>query len=181
MYPGNTTVCKMCYMEINSKAKKCPYCQHWQNKWYMITFHPLFAMIPSIIIMILIFVFMGKMFQGLFSEGEPFAQYASSVSITNTKMVFGVSDCEHKSATVGILGKIRNDSAISWKDFLMEARFFDKEGKLVDTTQQRLYYFTVMAGNESTFKVSLKREFPKKTYDSFKIRIISAKDEKQKF
>ena len=134
MYSGNTTVCKMCYMEINSKAKKCPYCQHWQNKWSMITFHPLFAMIPGIIIIIVVFGFLGKMFQTTFSKGEPFAQYAYSVSITNTEMVFGVSGREHKSATVGILGKIRNDSALSWKDFKMEARFFDKKGKLIDTT-----------------------------------------------
>jgi len=181
MSTEETKICKMCYMEINPKAKKCPYCQHWQNKWSMITFHPLFVMIPGIIIFTAIFGFMGKMFQTTFSEGEPFSQYASAVSIIETKMVFGVSGCEHKSPTVAVLGKIRNDSGVSWKDIKLEARFFDKDVKLIDTTQQEKYSFTAPANDESTFKLSFKREFPQENYNSFKIRIISAKDERKRF
>lgn len=168
-------------MEISSKARKCPYCQHWQNKWSIITFHPLFAMIPGMIIFIAIIGLMGRMFQTTFSEGEPFSKYAGAISIIETRMTFGVNGCEHTSSTVAVLGKIRNDSNISWKEIKLEVSFFDKTGKLIDTTQQEKYPFTAPANDESTFKLSFKREFPQESYNSFKLRVISAKDDNQRF
>lgn len=180
MSTEETKFCKMCYKEISSKAKKCPYCQHWQNKWSMITFHPLFTMIPGMIVFIVIFALLGKMFQTTFSEGEPFSQYTALLSIIETQMVFGVNECEHKSATVAILGKIRNESTIAWKDIKLEAIFFDKEGKMIDTTQRETTS-TVPTNGESAFKISFRREFPQENYNSFKIRIISAKDERKRF
>ncbi len=119
----STVVCKMCYMDINPQVKKCPYCQHFQSKWSMIVFHPLFAMIP----MVIVFAMLGTMFQTTFSEGEPFSQYANAVSVVETKMVFGVSGWKHQSPTLAILGKIQNDSHISWVDIKIEATFFDKD------------------------------------------------------
>lgn len=180
MSTEETKICKMCYKEISSKAKKCPYCQHWQNKWSLITFHPLFGMIPVMVVFIALIALLGKSFKSTFAEGEPFSQHAASLSINETQMVFGVNECEHKSATVAILGKIRNESNISWKDIKLEARFFDKEGKMIDTTQDQKY-ITVPSNGESAFKLSFKREFPQENYDSFKIRIISAKDERTRF
>jgi len=39
----------------------------------------------------------------------------------------------------------------------------------------------VLTTDESIFKLSFKREFPMEKYDSFKVRIISAKDERKSF
>jgi succinate dehydrogenase flavin-adding protein (antitoxin of CptAB toxin-antitoxin module) len=173
----NTTVCKMCDMEISPKAKKCPYCQHFQNKWLMIAYHPLFFIISMVVIVAL----MGMNLETLFSEGESFADYRNAVSVVEPKMVFGVTGCEHKSPTVAILGRIQNDSPVSWKDVRLEATFFDKEGRLIDATQKEQYSFMVAAKDNGTFKLSFQREFPETQYDSFKVRIISAKDERKRF
>lgn len=180
MNTEETKTCKMCYKEISSKAKKCPYCQHWQNKWSMITFHPLFGMIPVMVVFIALIALLGKDFKSTFSDGEPFSQHAALLSIKETQMVFGVNECEHKSPTVAILGKIRNESNFAWKDIKLEAQFFDKEGKMIDTTQRETLS-TVPANGECTFKLSFKREFPQENYARFKIRIISAKDERKRF
>ena len=177
----NSTICKMCYMEINLKAKKCPYCQHWQNKWSMITFHPLFAIIPTMAIFIVLFGFMGTMFHTMFSEGKSFSRYVNSISIIETEMVFGVRGNQEKSPIVAVLGTIRNDSGVSWEDITLEACFFDKDGKLIDAIQEKKYSFTIPANDESRFKLSFHREFPQEKYDSCKLRVISAKDERQRF
>jgi hypothetical protein len=177
MKTENTTVCKMCYMEISPKAKKCPYCQHFQSKWLMIAYHPLFFIISMVIIV----APMGTMLETTFSEGESFSNYRSAVSVVDTKMVFGVSGCEHKTPTIAILGRIQNDSQVSWKDVRLEATFFDKEGRLIDVTQKEQYSFLVAAKDCGTFKLSFQLEFPKEQYDSFKVRIISAKDERKLF
>ena len=177
----STTICKMCYMEINPKAKKCPYCQHFQYKWSMVVFHPLFPIIVMIIVMVIAIPTIKNFLQPIFNEGEPFAQYSSAVSVVETKMVFGTSDSEQKTPTVAILGKIQNDSPISWKDVRIEATFFDKDGALIDATQKEAYSFLVKSRDSGAFKLSFNREFPEVQYVSFKVRIISAKDERKKF
>jgi len=173
----NTTVCKLCDMEISAKAKKCPYCQHFQNKWLVIAYHPMFAVIYIVIMAAL----MGTMIESMFSEGESFADYHNALSVVETKMVFGVTGCEHKSPTVVVLGKIQNDSPISWKDVRLEATFFDKDGKLIDAAQKEYYAFIVAAKDKGTFKLSFQREFPEEQYDSFKVRIVSADDKRKRF
>ena len=173
----NTTVCKMCCMDINPKARKCPYCQHFQNKWLLIAYHPLFAIISMIILLGL----MGTMFEMTFSEGESFSHFSNAVSVVETKMVFGFSGCEHKAPTVVILGKIQNDSPVSWKDVRLEANFFDKAGKLIDANQKEQYSFIVAAKDSGTFKLSFQREFPEDQYDHCKVRIVSAKDGRKRF
>ena len=177
MKTENTTVCKMCDMEISQKAKKCPYCQHFQSKWLMTAYHPL----SFIISMVMMVALMGTMLETTFSEGESFSSYRDVVSVVDTKMVFGVSGCEHKSPMIAVLGRIQNDSLVSWKDVRLEATFFDKEGRLIDATQKEQYSFMVAAKDHGTFKLSFQQEFPKEQYDSFKVRIISAKDERKRF
>lgn len=177
MKSENTTVCKMCDMEISPKAKKCPYCQHFQAKWLMIAYHPL----SFVIVMVMTVALMGTMLENTFSEGESFANYRDAVSVVEPKMVFGVSGCEHRSPTVVILGRIQNDSLVPWEDIKLEATFFDKDGTLIDTTQQELNHFMVATKANGTFKLSFQREFPETQYDSVKVRIISAKDERKRF
>jgi len=82
-------ICKMCFKEISDKAKKCPYCQHWQNKWSLITFHPLFAMIPMIIMLGIFLTLWGGLFEKIFDPGEPFSKHKNSIIIEQTKMKFG--------------------------------------------------------------------------------------------
>lgn len=147
----------------------------------MIIFHPLAAIIPGTLLILIVYGFMLKMSQEMFSKGEPFSSHAALVSIITPKMVFGVDGSEQNSPTVAILGKIKNESNVPWEDIKLEAQFFDKDENLIDTTQQEKYSFMVPAQDESSFKLSFKREFPQEKYVSFKVRIISAKDERTRF
>ncbi len=145
----------------------------------MIAYHPMFAVIYTVILIAI----MGTMLESLFSEGESFGDYRNALSVVETKMVFGVTGagCQHKSPTVVILGKIQNDSPVSWKDVRLEATFFDKDGKLIDATQKEYYSFIFAAKDNGTFKLSFQREFPEEQYDNCKVRIVSAKDERKRF
>ncbi len=176
------SICKMCDMQISSKAKKCPYCQHWQNKLSGIIVHPAFVIVPVIIVSV---CFLGAIYQTLEMvdrDAQNFSQHANEVSIIDPKMTFGVSSgCNHQSPTVAIIGRIQNDSPVSWEGISLEATFFDKDGNLVDASQQNIRYFRVASKSTSVFKLSSLREFPKEQYVNFKVRIISAKDERNRF
>jgi hypothetical protein len=161
-------------------AKKCPHCQHWQYKGSQIILHPAFSITLLMILWLGVYGFMGKMWQTSFSQGEPFSKYQTLLVIDEAKMAFGTNQCEHNSPTVAILGTIRNDSNISWKDIRLEGQFLDKDGKMIDTAQ-REHSVMVTASNKSAFKISFKREFEQEKYVNFKVRILSAKDERTRF
>jgi len=174
-------ICKVCFMDIPAKARKCPYCQHWQDKWSLVIFHPLFAVIPTLVLFLVLFGALGTMFKTTFSEGEPFSKHQNDLTLVDTEMVFGEIGGEKPASTVAVIGGIRNSCGVPWKDVALEGRFFDKDGRMVDVVQQQKYSFVVPANGEAAFKISFAREFPQEKYAGFKVRVISAKDQRGRF
>ena len=165
--------CKMCYKEIDSRAKKCPYCQHWQSKISMIVWHPAFAVFLIMIPYLIVFSSVRLIFKSMFDQGEDFTPYRNQIIINKSEPKFG--ETSH-GPTVVVMGEIKNISNLSWKDVQLEVRFYDKDNNLIDTDQKEKYSFVVPANDISTFKVSIPREFPEEQYASCKVRILSAQD-----
>jgi hypothetical protein len=76
---------------------------------------------------------------------------------------------------------MKNDSDVGWRDIQYEVEFHDATGKMVDTMQGGRYSCMVLAHQTQPFKVSFERQFPKESYASFKIKVITAKDEKSPY
>ena len=174
----------MCYMEIPDKAKKCPYCQHWQYKLSMITLHPAFGVGLCLLMFLILFGFLSMMLGGIFNKGESFSDHKDSLNPTKTEMKFGEQTrCggEGKYPTVAVIGKIENKSDLYWKDVVIETQFFNKQDKLIDTKQKEQYGFVVPAHGESSFKLSVDMEFPKEEYENYKVFIRSARDSRARF
>lgn len=156
-------------MQIPSAAKKCPHCQHFQNKLSMIMFHPAFVAAFAFIPIILFWILFAKMFD----KGEDYKRYSDQIEITESRIAFG----ETKSgATVGVIGNIRSRSSIPWKDIRFQVDFQDAKGQTVDTAQREEYSYCVPAGASLPFKVSFRREFPETNYVHHIVRIVSATD-----
>jgi hypothetical protein len=171
-------ICKMCYKEIDNRAKKCPYCQHLQNKISMVVFHPVFGVFFVLIPMLLVFIFTGLMFKRILDQGEDFTPYRNQIAISESELKFGHTA---RGPTVVVMGKMTNNSSLSWKDVNLEVRFYDNDNKLVDTDQKNKYSFVVPANDVSTFKVSIPREFPEEQYASCKVRILSGRDSRARW
>jgi hypothetical protein len=176
MEENNTKICKMCYKEIPSKARKCPYCQHWQSKFSMIAWNPALP----VVIFLLPFAFFMYMIGGMlnmFDRGEDFTPYRDKITITGSELKFGEKKvCETVAETVAIVGTMSNSSSIPWKDVQIEVRFYDSDGKMIDSEQQKDYPLEVPADGNAAFKVSTLREFPKEQYVTYQVSIISARD-----
>jgi hypothetical protein len=52
----------------------------------------------------------------------------------------------------------------------------DGNGELIDTEQKNMYSLVIRPKGNTTFKVSIQREFPKEQYVGHAIRIVSAID-----
>jgi hypothetical protein len=171
-------VCGMCRMEIAANAKKCPYCQHWQNKLSMLMFHPSFATLLIAIPLILSFALLGMTFKRTLSQGEDFQKYSNQIKVSESRLQFGESKRGH---TVAVVGRMRNESTVDWKEVHFQVEFRDTDGNLIDAGQEFEYAFYLPTQEEAAFKVSFRREFPTELYASHSIRVIEAKDGKTRF
>jgi hypothetical protein len=171
--------CRMCCMSIPAKARKCPYCHHFQTRLSMVAFHPGFAVFFAVLPVLAVFGFMGYMVQHMFDEGEDFQKHAGQIKVVQSELSFGESE---NGPTVAVIGKVRNNGDVNWKEALFHVEFRDANGKLIDASQNRNYYGTyVPAHGELGFKVSFRREFPEASYASHTIRVIAAKDGRAPF
>jgi len=173
MEENESKLCKMCYKEIDRRAKKCPYCHHWQNKISMIVWHPAFPISIVLVFYLAVFILMGVAFESMFDKGEDFTPYRNKITISESELKFGEAE---SGPTVVVMGKMTNDSSLSWKDIQLEVRFYDPNKNLIDTDQKNKYSFVVPANDVSMFKVSIAREFPEEQYDTCEVRVLSATD-----
>ncbi len=170
MEDQSTKICKMCCQQIDQQARKCPFCHHWQNKIATALSHPLTAVIPIMIPLMIIFLFIPFK---MFNPGEKFSLHKDRVQIIQSKLEFVENKC---GATLVVLGKIRNDGELSWEEPQFEAIFFDNNHKLFDTEQDEKYDFLIPPKIEIPFKLTFSRDFPEERYSSFEIKIIDAKE-----
>jgi hypothetical protein len=169
MEQNDTKFCKMCYQQIDSRARRCPFCHHWQNKLSSIVSGPTVA----VIVLVIALIVPTLLTRHILDKGKDFGHYKNQVQIAQSQLTFGKNvSCP----SVIVLGRLKNTGNVSWKSLQFEATFFDHKGKLMDTGQDEKYFFILKAKSEAPFKVSLKREFPVEDYASYAIRIISAKD-----
>jgi len=169
-----SNLCKMCYKEIDSRAKKCPYCHHWQSKFSMVVRNPAFGVAVVLMCFILTWSMFVMTFAKMWDKGEDFTLYREQISIGETKLKFGEHKCGGPSVIV--MGDMINNSDVPWKDVNIEVQFYNRDKQLTDTDQKNKYSFVVPANDVSKFKVSMLREFPEEQYFSVKARVLSAKD-----
>jgi hypothetical protein len=119
-------------------------------------------------------IFLGR----IFNPGEDFEFHRSQIHVVQSAMQFGERGVAQSppAPTVTVVGTIQNDSAITWKDAILEAQFFDRDRKLIDAKQQRDYSEVLTTGAPCAFKVSMPREFDAGKYVSYEIRVVSARD-----
>lgn len=159
----------MCYMEIPREARKCPFCQHFQNRLSMMVFHPAIAVLPAVIVMFMIPVFFAK----IFDPGEDFESYKDQIRISESEAIIG---SRSSNTTIAVIGTITNTSPVPWKQIVFHVEFFNAQGMRVDVGQKEQYSFYLPPKDATSFKVSFPLEFPESNYAKHSIRVLAAKD-----
>lgn len=164
-----TKTCGMCCMQIPAQARKCPYCQQFQNRISMVMFHPAFGVLFAIIPLVLMLI----VFQQVVDPGKDYQTYAGQVQITESKMAFGE---DKHGGIVAVMGTIRNNSPIPWRGIRFNVEFQDAAGARSDTEQTEEYSYYLPANSSLSFKTSFRRKFPATNYVSHTISVVSARD-----
>jgi hypothetical protein len=118
------------------------------------------------------------MMDSMMSKGEDFEPHRGELAVTESQIYFGETKT---SATVGVMGSVKNSGKISWKEVNFHVDFVDATGKRVDVNEREAYGYEAPAGSESSFKISFSREFPQEKYARARVTIVRAKDVRARF
>ena len=178
MISNDTKICPICAESIKAMAKKCPHCHHWQTKWHTTIFHPIFGLvvigIPVVVFYTIISLVMMQSWERTFGKGRNLAEYRDQIVVLESQMNYSVVD---KKPVVSTVGKIKNNSNISWKDVQLEVQYYEKDGKLVDTYSERPFSISIHPGVEQAFRLRAAADKPPSAYASHRVFVRSAKDE----
>ena len=102
--------------------------------------------------------------------------FKGQVKVASSKMLFGRSDKD--GPVVCVIGILKNDSDVGWKEAQLEAQFYDRTGQLIDvgTDQWQRVIFQVPPHGECAFKIRLPADHPTDSYASYKLFVRSAVD-----
>ena len=83
--------------------------------------------------------------------------------------------------TVSVVGKLRNNSDIPWKDIYLEAQYFDSGGTMIDANGAEQYGLSILPHEEVAFRVRGPADRSETEYASHKVFVRSARDARSLF
>lgn len=176
----STKVCPLCAETIKAAAKVCPHCRFWQPKTKWSLRNPQFLQsVSSVICAAAIFgAIIGLVYflQHLIGPKRDFTPYQSQIKVVSSEASFRVV---FSNLTVSVVGVVTNQSNYAWKNVGLEARLYDKGGKLIDVIQasdSRYNGVVIFPHAEAGFKIQSKATKNESEYATHKVFVGTAKD-----
>jgi hypothetical protein len=167
-------LCRYCRETVRPDAKKCPHCHQWLRpgvrRLYLVVVAVLFLLLPVV------------MLWGITRDfrHDDFAAYSDKLAVVETALSYSPGG-EKCGPIVAVVGKIRNDSDIGWKDFYLEARYFNADGTMIDANNDEMYSLFIPPHAEAAFRVRGMAVKPQQDYATHKVLIRSAHSARSRF
>ncbi len=162
---GEGKDCWFCKNEIPSLVKTCPSCHTYQSRWTL-GFQP-------IGMAFVILLFAAGPFTRWYLEGASFQAHVSQVRVVSSTVEFLGDD---ETTLVFVLGRLQNDSDVTWMYVELEVSFFSKEGTLVDTISSDASGLQLMPHAEAKFRVIQEVVRPEEDYFRHEVIVKDAMD-----
>jgi len=108
----------------------------------------------------------------LFPSGNDFDDYRDKLQFASQSLTF---TRDRERDLVVVVGTIKNDSDVTWRNLYVEARFLDIKGEMIDSQSYGLSDVIVRAKSNSAFRISAYAVHPIKEYARVVLTITSAK------
>jgi hypothetical protein len=172
MEEKKTKECKSCYQQIDSRAKRCPHCHHWQTKFSVFIHHPLSSVIY---IALFIAVWWGAMHFISKKLGESFDFMYKEFSQDSGLIIKSHHEWFPTEDSFSVVGVVANTGSDAWSSINIEVELFDKEGKFVYECSE--YIMGILyPGGEENFVVDCSgcEKAPIPEFDNYKIKVTNA-------
>lgn len=164
-----TKICSFCREAIHEAARKCPRCQQWQG-WYRF-----FVYAPAVICFLLIAGMQyrfGRLFDAHREEIRLFDAHRQEIRVLESSMRYGADGA---CAGLSTIGRIQNDGDVMWENPVIEVRYFDQAGNLIDTQTERKY-IVLPPHEEVAFVLLSKAARPEAEYARHHVEVKAARD-----
>jgi hypothetical protein len=154
-------------------ARKCPYCWSWISGggyWRSVL-----GLAMLLCFGIGAFAFF-NVFRSLHRSSEDFEVYKEQIKIV------GIQVSESNAPGNGytsIVGRIRNDSPVTWDNPYFEVQCFDRDGKLVDTYSHYDAGMVLVPRTDQAFRLSFQPSQAPEKYADYKVFLRHARDAKR--
>ena len=166
--------CVACGEKIKGVAKRCPHCHTWQSKWRVEPNDPRYGIVVMIFLVAFVVLAFGSLFTRMGLVGKVnFQDYASKLPVIESKINHGEDRSGH---FVSVVGRIRNDTEITWERVFFEVQYYDADNKLIDSTSGSIDDIVLPPRKETSFKVRGKADKQESDYKSAKIILKKAKE-----
>jgi hypothetical protein len=113
--------------------------------------------------------------RGLFGPGQDFEKYRGQIVVLNSEQHFSQAT---NGNIISVIGELRNESLLGWKDVQLEAQFYDRAGRLIDVRSESKYTEVLGPGQTQAFRLRGPADKPGSAYASHKVFVRSARDAK---
>jgi hypothetical protein len=174
-----TKICPLCAETIKAAAKVCPHCRHWQPRKWSFNNPAFLQSLASLVFAATIFgaiAGLGYFLEHLIGPKRDFTPYQSQITVVSSEASFRVV---YSNLTVSVVGVVTNQSDFAWKNVGLEARLFDKDGKLIDVIQASDSSYSgvvILPHAEAGFKIQSKATKNESEYATHKVFVGTAKD-----
>ena len=170
MVDETTKPCTRCREPIPLGATRCAKCQSWQSFGAYCRGSPQVWLGLLSTCVLLPFVFL-PLYWLRFDRGKEFAKYRDQIEVLDSQLRISGDGTE-----VVTVGRLRNNSLVTWTDVAIEVQYFDREGKLAGAKSARDHDLVLLPGSDSAFQVSSLAEGAIEVYASQKVFIRDAHD-----
>lgn len=118
-------------------------------------------------------------FDRITNLGIDFSPYRNQISVVQSQMVKEEKDSDGRPEII-LVGTITNETDIDWKNIEFDTRFYDKKDDMIDSRCVRNYNFTILSHRDLGFKIGVTTVHPQADYESYRIFIGSAWDDRSR-
>jgi hypothetical protein len=163
-------ICPYCAEQIKPVAKVCPWCHQWLS---LFSFrNPGVQLAAFNLCALLLIVGFQVMFNRFTGSGIDFSPYRNEISVVESRMNFKDAGT---NSMVYVVAVITNHTDIAWRQIQYDVRFFNRAGTLIDA-RTALDSSTILDHGESAFRINVTPSHMLPEYDSYKVFVRAARD-----
>ncbi len=98
----------------------------------------------------------------------------SSIAVEGVQLIYQTAEGKPCCGQVSALAELKNASDVRVSDLVVEARFLDAAGKLIDASTEAMYGVSIAPNEKAAVRVDTKAMRPQSSYASAEVRVVDA-------
>ncbi len=160
-------LCIACGNGILQSAKKCPHCHTWQSGLLPGPFKDQFmgTAILAVLVVLLVMIVTSRC-SAPPNDKVSFSNQKDRITIIDSKLHLGSGG---NGSFLSCIGTVNNDTAYAWQALVLEVRFLDAGGNLIDTLVSRDSVLAMPPRSSAAFRIRGRPDKPPGAYGSHEV------------